>query len=103
MVFAAAAAGLLLAAGPVTAAKPDVRAVAVSYADLDLASDAGVRTLYGRLRAATQKVCGPRPGHDLAMQRLWRDCRDDTLGRAVGQLGNAKLAALHEQRSSRHS
>jgi UrcA family protein len=103
MVFAAATTGLLLAAGPVMAAGPESRTVTVRYADLDLASDAGVRTLYARLRAAAQQVCGPRASRDLYMQQLWRACRDDTLARAVGQLGNAKLAVLHERRSSRHS
>jgi UrcA family protein len=87
---------LLLATGGAVAAKPDVRTIAVRYGDLDLSRDEGVRVLYGRLRAAAANVCGPRTYRDLATLRLWRECRDQTLERAVGQIGNPRLAALHD-------
>jgi UrcA family protein len=103
MLLAAAAASLLLATGQAVAADTDVRTTTVRYADLDLYSDAGVQALYGRLRAAAARVCGPRASRDLYMQQLWRECRDDTLARAVSQLGNVKLAALHGRTSARQS
>jgi UrcA family protein len=94
---------LLLATGGAVAAEPDIRTVAVRYGDLDLSRDEGVRALYGRLRAAAANVCGPRTYRDLATLRLWRECRDETLGRAVGQIGNPRLAALHDTKFAHKS
>jgi UrcA family protein len=101
-VLAAAALGLVLAAGSASAGS-DVHAVAVRYGDLDLSGEEGVRALYGRLEAAADRVCGPRSQRDLGVYRLWRNCRDDALARAVTQIGNARLAALHGQRRTRAS
>jgi UrcA family protein len=99
----AAFASLLLATGQAAAAGPNVRSVAVRYGDLDLASDAGVRALYARLRSAAANVCGPGADRDLAMRQAWQACRDEALGRAVSQLGNARLAALHGDRHAGQS
>jgi UrcA family protein len=52
----AAAAGSIAFAGSASAATP-VSVVKVSYADLDLNSDAGNAKLDARLRRATAKVC----------------------------------------------
>lgn len=51
--LAAAAAAATLAATPAFA-----ESIRVEYKDLDLASDAGQKTLQGRLDAAARQVCG---------------------------------------------
>jgi UrcA family protein len=103
---AAAVAGLAIAAGTAGAAPP-VRVTAtpdgalstvVRYADLDLASDAGVATLYRRLRGAATTVCRPLQSPVLASRRAWRECHDAALAGAVAGIGNERLAALHGRR-----
>lgn len=75
-------------------------AVRVSYADLDLSSEAGLTTLYQRLRSATDAVCGPRRSLREAgsLQRLInnRHCYNDLLDKLVAKANNAKLDEIHE-------
>lgn len=74
-------AGLALATGvPATAAAAeDLPAAKVYFSDLNLRTDAGVKTLDDRLRRAITRLCGgaPRGGH-LENVRS-RRCRDMTL------------------------
>jgi UrcA family protein len=99
----AAVAGLVLAAGSAAAAGPQVRTAAVRYGDLNLASDAGVRTLYTRLRAAAGNVCGPRDNRYMPLQLAWEKCRDEALATAIAEFGNTRLAALHRSSSASQS
>ncbi len=95
-------AGLCTAAplfpGVVSAAEP-ARSVTVHYGDLNLQTEAGVRTLYTRLQAAARQVCPSESAAPLAAGMNWRACRTAALGDAVGDVGSAALAALHESRS----
>jgi len=103
LVAAAAVLGVLVAPAGAVAEAPDTPAVAVRYGDLDLGRDTDVQALYTRLRAAAARVCGPVETRDLARHAAWRECRDSALARAVDQLGNARLAALHRGRPYRAS
>jgi len=65
----------------------------VSYADLDLSSEAGVRTLDRRIRTAVQQACGPVSDFDPAGKNRVRDCQDETLALARAQRDVAIAAA----------
>lgn len=64
--------------------------------DLDLSQDADVRKLYSRLRRAADSVCEQIPNdRDLRAKRLYKECYQDTLARAVKSVGNSALTAMH--------
>ena len=67
--------------------------VAVSYADLDLSSRAGVRTLDRRIRTAVEQACGPISSFDPRGKNIVLDCREDTLALARAQRDTAIAAA----------
>lgn len=73
-------------------------AVKVSYDDLNIDNDAGVETLYRRLKNASAEVCGysrfksQRPVLKDTESRL---CYQKTLTRAVQQIDSDKLNKLH--------
>ena len=72
--------------------------VVVTYDDLNLASTAGARTLYARLKSAAQQACGSRPiGHDLQGYMAYQSCYDSALEKAVRKIDNANLQALHRK------
>lgn len=82
----AAALVATLAATPALAqdAAPS-RSVAVGYADLDLASEAGRRSFDNRLRQAVREVCGSASSADLHGQNRVDDCREELTARAARQ------------------
>ena len=92
---------LLAAVGAVTAgvsyAASDADAVptiTVRYGDRDLATDAGARKLYGRIRTAAAAVC-PQPDiRDLAAAAASTACRREAIARAVVQMHSSRLAAV---------
>jgi UrcA family protein len=93
--------GALIANSAPTVARPAIRrsldpAVTVHFADLNLNSAAGTRTLYGRIRGAAQTVCGPSfslwdGGHMAA----WKECYRTTIDEAVTRINRPTLTALH--------
>jgi UrcA family protein len=67
----------------------------VEYSDLDLTRDAGVATLYSRIRTAARAVCEPM---DLVMLNLLRDrtdCRPDAIARAVADVNAPLLTSYY--------
>lgn len=71
----------------------------VSYADLNLESAAGVRSLYGRLKSAAQRVCAPlddgRHGpRNFRFERCYRTALDS----AVAKIDRPVLTAMHNSR-----
>ena len=94
--FAAAAATLLTAvwlaaAQPAHAGEPTVATARVSYADLNLQSEAGVRALYRRLERAAERVCDGADRRSIG----WRECYETALAGAVKNIGAPQLTALH--------
>jgi UrcA family protein len=72
--------------------------VVVTFDDLDLASPAGARTLYARLRSASQQACGNRPdARDLRGYMAYQSCYDSALEKAVRKVDNGHLLALHRK------
>ncbi len=90
-----AAAAFALVAVPTVAQGPASAGaqLVVSYADLDLSSEAGVRALDRRIWTAVEQACGAVSDFDLAGKNQVRDCQDQTLALARAQRDHAIAAA----------
>ncbi len=69
----------------------------VSYADLNLENEEGVRVLYRRLKRASKEVCGAPSGSleaILAVHEI-RRCYLETLSNAVDKFDNEDLTRVH--------
>jgi len=92
-----------LAVPAIAAATPQINdnnraSVRVSFADLDLSSKAGLRTLYGRLRAASYSVCGSRSlteAGSLDQLAVNKRCFKKSLSKAVAKFDNESLNEIH--------
>jgi len=71
------------------------RTVAVSYADLDLRSDAGRDTFDSRIRNAIRQVCGEASSADLRGQNRVDACRSELASR-VSLQRDVALAATQQ-------
>ncbi len=72
--------------------------VVVSYADLNLENEEGVRVLYQRLQYASKKACGGgslRHGGSIIMKSSRLQCYRDTLSNAVDNFDNEDLSRIH--------
>lgn len=96
---------LLVLAMPARADNPGMKganlaesnSLRVAYGDLNLASQAGVDTLYARLRSAAKRVCSPREDiRNLLRHREWRQCMRSALDGAVGDLNVPALSRTHQ-------
>jgi UrcA family protein len=99
----AALAGCVLAttvsvAGAATPAA-DVPSVVVSYGDLNLSNEQGTRALYRRIVAAARQVCPVQITRELSSVAASNACQADAIARAVRELNNPQLAAVHAARS----
>ena len=82
----------------------EVGKASVSYADLNLENEEGVRVLYRRLQRASKKVC-TAPSVKIAgslpvllqrgTPRETRQCYQETLFKAVDKFDNEDLARIH--------
>jgi len=72
----------------------EVPSVIVKYGDLNLGTDAGVHTLYGRLVRAADRVCRVEFNGDLHTRQRTLECREAAIARAVSAVGNPRLVAL---------
>ena len=71
----------------------------VRFADLNLNGEAGVQTLYGRLRMAATQVCAPFTGNTLREKTRWRECFDPALARSIATIDEPRLTAYHLSRT----
>ena len=71
--------------------------VHVSFAELDLRKEAGVKELYRRLQRASKKVCGTSRSQSRHLNRQQDTCYQETLDSAVSQVGNPLLERIHTQ------
>ena len=73
--------------------------VQVSYADLNLSSEAGLVALYKRLQGASSAACGPRRylrvANSLELLHRNKQCYNDLLSKLVAKVDNAKLDEIH--------
>lgn len=73
----------------------NVNSVTVSFADLNLAQDEGVKTLYQRLKTGARQSCGTVSARQLNLFRANKECMDTVLTKAIESIGNEKLKRLH--------
>ncbi len=70
----------------------------VSYADLNLESEEGVRVLYRRLQLASREVCSPKAQKNIRSPYVnyeSRACYRHTLSNAVDKFDNEDLTRVH--------
>lgn len=102
---AATAVAALFTGSPAFAQEPAPSSqLIVSYADLDLSSAQGVRTLDRRLRSAVEAVCGPTSSADPRGKNQVRQCRTETLAvaraerdQAIASIGNGQIQLASQQ------
>ncbi len=73
--------------------------VRVSYGDLDVSKDAGVRVLYARIKGAADRACGGRStvqeAGSLEAVRAYKKCYDSVSSKLVAKANNTELSKLH--------
>jgi UrcA family protein len=97
LLLIASSLGGALGAGAASAATDDsdVPKFVVRYNPESLASDSGVRDLYRRIVSASKRVCAAEDVRDLRAVQEAQACRERAVSRAIEQINNAQLAALH--------
>jgi UrcA family protein len=73
----------------------------VRFTQSDLANDAQVAVLYGRLQTAARDVCSAHRGRDLTSMKSYRACYADALQGAVNTVNEQTLTALHNAPATR--
>ena len=76
----------------------DDNSITVSYADLDIESEAGAKVLYSRLKRASEDVCGVESyleSGSLTRTRKAKLCYAETLASAVDKLDSELLSSIH--------
>ena len=91
-----AAGAAALGASTAALAGDNVAQVRVQFADLNLASDAGVEQLYTRLRKAAHQVCGFEDAREIQAYALATECAARALSDAVAKVHSDKLSARHQ-------
>jgi UrcA family protein len=71
----------------------------VSYADLNLNTEAGAEVLYRRLRSAADQVCMSSGSLDAGIRAAWRACYDKAMNSAVASVNKPMVTALHNRLS----
>ena len=91
----------IMAAGGASAARldSDAPSVVVKYSEQSLATDEGVYDLYHRITAAARQVCPDPWTRDWSLKAQAERCRKEAVARAIRQIDNSRLAALHAARS----
>jgi len=91
----------VMAAGAASAAAldSDVPSVVVKYSEQSLATDDGVYALYRRITSAAKKVCPDASTRDLSRLTKIEQCQEQAIARAIRQIDNSRLAALHAAHS----
>jgi UrcA family protein len=87
----------LSAAGTQAADPAEPQQMEVSYAGLDLTTQAGAEKLYRRIKVAANFVCDGLYTRDLARGRLWQRCISSAVSNAVADVGAPVLTAYHAE------
>jgi UrcA family protein len=97
--------GLLgLAAQGGAASDLDAKQRVVSFADLNMSSEAGAMTLYTRLQKAARHVCSDLKGsliENLEFRNPYRTCVAEAIANAVTAVNQPALTAEHLARTNR--
>ncbi len=101
MLLAGCALAGSLGVAQATTTGDDVPTMVVQYGDLNLATEAGARTLYRRLATAARQVCPFEDSKSPREMAYNNTCRAQAIARAVHEINSPQLAALHSDRSRR--
>jgi UrcA family protein len=96
------AAAVLALPSVASAAQPRADAppqTTVQYTFSELATDAGTRAVYARIKRAAAAVCPSYDPLDLDMAAVSKECQQQAMARAVSQIGDARLAAVYKVHS----
>lgn len=75
----------------------------VNFSDLNLATSAGIQSLYARLSRAAGRVCGGNSDpRDLAAKEQFRTCHARAMNAAVAKVDSQRLQVLHASRMATH-
>jgi len=74
------------------------RSETVKFADLDLATSAGVESLYERIHRAAGRVCAD----PAAIAPTIRECTKDAENRAIGKVNVPLLTAFYQKKTGRY-
>ena len=75
---------------------PAAMTVKVSFADLELSSPAGAKSVLNRIHAAAKTVCGGEPDiRLLERSAIYHSCMKATVERAVASLDSPAVTALN--------
>ena len=83
-----------------SAADRDVPHLTVRYSGQSLATDEGARSVYRRIVKAAENVCPLQSGSPFVTEGI-EACRKEAVARAVRDIGNTRLAALHASSATR--
>lgn len=88
------------AASAASAATPeqDAPSVVVKFPPGSLLTDSGARTVYRKIVSAAEQVCPQNPDSRIPNEAV-RQCRAQSISRAVMKINNSKLAAIHDSAS----
>jgi UrcA family protein len=68
----------------------------IDYQDLNLTRGKDVQRLYSRLKHAAKQVCASWDGRQQYERTQFRQCYDEALTNAVGEIDVPQLSALHQ-------
>ena len=84
--------------------KAQAESITITISDLDLSHDAGIVTLYQRLKDNVSKVCGEKDTHvtgsrvaSSKIKKRHKKCSIEAMDRVVKSIGNEKLTKLHSR------
>jgi UrcA family protein len=92
-----------VSAGAVSAATTDdeVPRIVVKYDPASLSDVDGARALYQRIVRAAAQVCPIENERYLRQAQLSRECREQSIARAVHQINNPRLAEVYSSHTKR--
>lgn len=83
----------------VTTTQDGLQQAAVSYDDLDLSTAKGQETMYFRISAAAEQVCGSTERHEaggLGQARENKACYERAVSEAMAQLNATQVATINK-------
>lgn len=101
VVLAAAPITMLASVAPAQQSADARPQMTVSYADLNLNSDAGIAVLYSRLKNAARQVCGDWDTRDLSRGLAATACINKAMSQAVAHVNSPMLTSLYEAKTGK--
>ncbi|HWN46202.1 MAG TPA: UrcA family protein [Steroidobacteraceae bacterium] len=88
----------LAISGIAAAGSPDSQSVVVRYGDLNLNSQAGVKSLHKRIRNAAESVCSELSSSVLSLRSTYEQCIDQAVADGVSAVANPNLSNFHRSK-----